>query len=113
MASQPTFRITKWYGDQILAKVQRASQAGIDDVLAESVADAEANHWWQSRQGTLAANIEREPAERVGRVIRGRFGTTSRQAFYGLFLERKMPFLRPAADRTFPRLASAIRSRLH
>jgi hypothetical protein len=112
VAGTPTFKITKWYGDQIVQKVQRASQAGIDDVLAESVADAEANHWWQSRSGTLEANTMREPAERVGRVVRGSFGVSARQAFYGLFLERRMPFLRPAADRTFPRLASAIRNRL-
>lgn len=107
------FRITKWYGDQIVAKVQRASQAGIDDVLENAVADAKSNHWWQSRQGTLEAGIIREPAERTARGgARGEFGTTSRQAFYGLFLERRMPFLRPAADRTFPQLAAAIKRRM-
>jgi hypothetical protein len=110
--AQAGFRITKWYADRVLAKVNRATLAGIDDTLEKSVEDAKANHWWQSREGTLEANIVREPAQRTSRGARGEFGTTSRQAFYGLFLERRMPFLRPAADRTFPLLKKAIQDRM-
>ena len=106
------FKITKWYGDEILRKVQRASTEAIDEVLAESVRDARSSRWWQSESGRLEANIVQEKAEATPRGARGRFGTTQRGGFYGLFLERRRPFLRPAGDRTFPRLAAAIRKRM-
>lgn len=104
--------ITSWHGDAVLARVQDAARRAIDDVNAEAARDAQGNHWWQSRDGQLESNIVHEPAERTATGARGRFGTTARQGFYGLILERKRPFLRPAADREWPDLADAIRRRL-
>jgi len=105
-------KIVKWYGDQILAKVDRALVAGIDEVTAEAAADARSNHWYTSESGQLEANTTNEPAQRTATGARGRFGWTAHGGFYGLFLERRSPILRPAADRTFPKLAAAIRRRL-
>lgn len=107
-----SIRIVKWYGDQVLAKVERATVAAIDEVTAEAADDARSNHWFASESGRLEANTQNEPAERTQRGIRGRFGFTSRGGFYGLFLERKTPILRPAGDRAFPKLAGAIRRRM-
>lgn len=101
-----------WKGPQVLASVQRATVAAVDETTKEAAQGASASHWWQSRSGLLEANIESEPAERKGRRVSGKFGTTQRQGFYGLFLERRTPFLRPAADRVFPHLAGLIRRRL-
>lgn len=101
-----------WRGPEVLAAVREATREAIDETTEEAAKDAAASHWWRNRSGLLEANIEHEPADRFGRTVRGRFGTTRRQGFYGLFLERRTPFLRPAADRNFPRLAQRIRGRL-
>jgi len=106
------FNIDRWYGDRILDKVQKASVEAIDEVLEDTAKDAASNHWWASRSGNLEGAIVAEAAERTPRGARGRFGSTQHEGFYGLFLERKTPFLRPAADRQFPKLAAAIKRRL-
>lgn len=102
-----------WRGKQVAEKVMRAAQEAVDDVTEEAAKDAAASHWWGARTGTLTANIVNEPAKRRGNLITGRFGSTQTQGFYGLFLERRSPFLRPAADRTFSTLARRIKARLH
>ena len=101
-----------WRGDEIAERIMQAAQASVDDITAKAAADAASNHWWQSRTGNLEGNIVNEPAKRVGGVITGKFGSTEGPGFYGWFLERKTPFLRPAADRNFPQLATQIRARL-
>jgi hypothetical protein len=107
-----------WNGDAVLARVTEAARVSIDETLREADLDATASHWWRNRTGNLELNIVTEPAKIVGPVISGRFGYTYsgkkgvRSGFYGLFLEMKMPVLRPAADRTFPTLAAKIRARL-
>lgn len=101
-----------WRGKEVLRSVQRATEAAINDVTERAAQDARANRWWASRSGTLAGEIVNERAVRRGKTIIGRFGTTKGRGFYGLFLEKRTPFLRPAADRQFPRLGAAIRRRL-
>ena len=109
-----------WNGDRLSQKVAQASRLAIDETLREADADATASHWWKNRTGNLEIQIVTERAHRIpGNRIAGRFGTTyfggkkgKRSGFYGLFLEYRRPFLRPAADRTFPRLADKIRRRL-
>jgi hypothetical protein len=104
--------VTDWRGEQILARVARASAEAIDQTTEEAAQDAAASHWWRSRSGQLEAEIISEPAEHHGDVVVGRFGSTRGPGFYGLILEHRTPFLRPAADRNFPKLAARIRARL-
>lgn len=104
--------LTSWHGDEIAARIERATRAAIDETTAEAAEDAKGSHWWQVGHGQLGGEIKSEPAERVGREVVGKFGTTQRRGFYGLFLERRTPFLRPAADRAFPELRKRIRRRL-
>lgn len=105
-------RITEWNGPEIARKIKRASVEAIDEVLEETDRDASASHWWQSDSGNLQEQIITEAAEEIPSGARGRFGTTRHRGFYGLILERRQPFLRPAADRNFPHLAAAIKKRL-
>lgn len=114
----------RWEGDKVRDRVLHAAADGIDDTLRDADAAATASHEWQNRTGNLEENIITEAAHRDGNEIVGRFGTTysplkgTRSGFYGLFLEEgtrriaPRPFLRPAADATFPGLAEKIREKL-
>jgi hypothetical protein len=103
-----------WKGPQIKARVERATLQAIDDCTEAAAKDAQTSHWWRNRSGDLQGNIIAETAKVMPNGHRrGRFGSSLRKGgFYGLFLERKRPFLRPAADREFPKLARTIRRRL-
>lgn len=104
-----------WHGKAVVARVLAASLEAIDDVTEQAAQDAQQNHWWRSRRGQagLEGEIVVEPASLVDGRPTGRFGTgLRRDGFYGLFLEQREPFLRPAADRAFPTLAKRIRKRL-
>lgn len=105
--------LVDWRGPQVRARVLAATKAAIDECTESAARDAAGNHWWRNRSGDLQGNIVSEPAKiENGRLV-GRFGTSlRREGFYGLFLERKTPFLRPAADREFPALARRVRVRL-
>lgn len=100
--------IRGWRGDKIVAKVEQAAREAIDETTAAAADAAQGSHWWQSRSGQLEDEIVNEPAKVKDGKITGRFGSTQRRGFYGLFHERKQPFLRPAADREFPKLAERI-----
>lgn len=106
-----------WNGDDLIARVAEAAREAIDETLAEADADASASHWWVNRTGNLESEIVTEDARVEGTRVAGRFGTTTmrrgrRTGWYGLFHEYTTPFLRPAADRTFPTLAAKIARRL-
>lgn len=107
----------EWNGDELVGRLAAAARVAIDETLKEADTEASASHWWRNRTGNLELNIVTEPAKIIGARVVGRFGTTrsqkgKRTGFYGLFLEYKTPFLRPAADITFPRLGDKIRRRL-
>lgn len=104
-------RIKEWHGPAISAKVKKASVAAIDEITEEAAEDASGSHWWANRSGGLEAQIKNEGAQPTARGAKGRFGST-RRGFYGLFHERRTPFLRPAGDRNFPKLAAAIKKRM-
>lgn len=106
------FRIKEWNGPEIAAKVKRASIDAIDELTERMDEDASGSHWWQSRTGRLESQIITEKAVATPTGAKGRFGTTEHQGFYGLILERRFPFLRPAFDRHARELAGAIRKRL-
>jgi len=103
-------RIVDWRGQQIVDRLLEAAREAIDEIMGEDVQQAAsaAPH----RTGRLAEEIVSEPAVIDGGKVRGKFGSTQRRGFYGLFLERQRPFLRPAADVLFPTLARRIKERL-
>lgn len=107
-----------WEGDKLVELVRRAARAGVDDTVEQAANDARLSHEWVNRNGQLEEEIVVEHADPADANPTARFGTTRRRGFYGLFHEEgtvneyARPFLRPAADRQFPRLATNIRSRL-
>lgn len=102
------FKITKWYGPDINTRIKMAAKVAIDQTTEAAAQSASTNHWWRNRSGLLASEILHDPAVIRGNKISGRFGST-RDAFYGLFLERRTPFLRPAADKEFKLLSKRIK----
>lgn len=100
-----------WKGDEVLARVKRAIPEAIDETTQEAAEHAKSEHWWQSH-GHLVGEIVNEPAQRHGTKVTGKFGSTQRRGFYGLFLEYREPFLRPAADATFHKLAGKIKRKI-
>lgn len=112
--STPGTRV-EWLGELVEARVLAGVVVAIDETTHAAAEDAKQSHWWQARRAEegLEGQIVAEPAKLNDRgEVVGRFGSSLRAAgFYGLFLERRMPFLRPAADRHFPRLVAIIRGR--
>jgi hypothetical protein len=109
-----------WNGDKLLERVARAAAEAIDETTAATQADAETTHWWTPRHARgLESQLRTEAAVADGSRIIGRVGVTYsgqkgvRSGFYGLFLETKTPWLRPAGDRNFPTLAARIARRLN
>jgi hypothetical protein len=107
-----------WNGDRVRARLVVASRAAISETLQAADDDASQSHSWQTRKGQLEEEIVTTSVEVHGSRMRGFFGTTRRRGFYGLFHEEgtvhefARPFLRPAADRTFPSLAGRIARKL-
>lgn len=102
----------KWNGDEVVENVVNAAKDAIDETTEAAAKDAASSHWWSSRGGQLESEIVSEPAKVVDGKLTGKFGTTKVRGFYGLFLERRTPFLRPAADRVFSTLTERIKGRL-
>ena len=102
-----------WKGEAIKDRIARATRDSIDEITEATADDAQRSHWWQSRHGRggLEGQIISEPARVVNGRLRGRVGTLRREGFYGLILEYKRPWLRPPADRNFPKLKRTIRKR--
>jgi hypothetical protein len=99
-----TFRL-KWNGPEILRLQEAKTIAAIDATTEEAARLAVTGRWWEARSAEgLVSEVKTQPARKVRSTISGRFGTTQRRGFYGLFLEREQPFLRPAADEAFPNL---------
>lgn len=103
----------KWLGDLIAAEAIEAAKIAIDEITHAAAEDAQQTHWWNNRTGDLERNTFAEPAELTPEgTVRGRFGSSlRREGFYGLFLERKEPWLRPAADRHFKNLKRVLRGK--
>lgn len=101
----------EWHGKEIAARALAAQLAAVSETTREAADDAAHDHWWQSRTGQLQSEVISEPAHPVPGGVAGKFGTTRRRGFYGLFEELKRPFLRPAADRVFPTLQEKLHKR--
>lgn len=103
----------EWLGEIVQARIVAATMAAIDETTHAAAEDAKTNHWWSNRTGSLEANTFNAPAVIDGPRIVGKFGSSMRrEGFYGLFLERRTPWLRPAADRHFHELPLKIRAGL-
>lgn len=107
-----------WRGKQFVEEMRTAARIGVNETVDAARDDAASSHEWLNRTGQLEEEIVSEHATSRQRDPVGRFGTTRRRGFFGLFHEEgtthefARPFLRPAADREFPSLAKRIRRRL-
>lgn len=117
--------------DAVVERVRGAAREGVNEIVDAARDDAEAVHPWKDDPGLHTLKSGRRVQTDLERQIQSRhadpkavnnptasFGTTERRGFYGLFHELgtkhefERPFLRPAADRQFPRLADVIREKL-
>lgn len=128
-----------WLGDQVVAKMRAAQVDGVNATMAAATTHAKRNHTWQNRTATLEGSIgvaePAAPAPSGG--VRGTWG--SRDVRYALIHEvggiirpvraralaipqpdgsvrlvkevtiPERPYLRPAADVEYPKLATHIR----
>lgn len=128
----------KWFGRKVTEKMRRAQVAGVNETLGASVVHAKQNHPWQNRTGALEGGIQivEFAAPKEGGGVKGVWGVTdARQARIleeGGTIKAKSakalhfviggehvvvkqvtippyPYLRPAADETYPSLARRIR----
>ena len=104
----------EWRGDRVEAKLIRAGIRGVNQTMSEAAAHAKNNHPWRNRTGILEGSIRPVVmAQERGSEIVGVWGSVD--VLYAVFLElgttmmRAFPFLRPAADAVYPRLAANIR----
>lgn len=127
-----------WNGPALTAKMRAAQKLGVNATMSEAVLHARRNHTWQNRQGRLEASINiATPAREDGAGVVGTWGSTDVR--YALIHELggvivpvrakalkipqpdgsfrfvksvkipPRPYLRPAADAVYPKLAGKIR----
>ncbi len=104
-----TFRLN-WKGKAVEGKVQRCEKQGINITMTEAVIEAKNNHPWIFDTGALEKSIQiTQKATAQFATVVGQWGTKGVE--YGIFLETnpKWMWLRPAADQTYPNLASNIK----
>lgn len=120
-----------WKGDAVKRKLLRSARIGIDATLSACVQHARSNHGagahGQQRYETQRSNLERntkivQPARQQGGSIVGRWGVIGvaqarriELGFQGkdslgrVFDQPPFPYLRPAGDEEYPKLAGRIR----
>lgn len=128
-----------WNGPALTAKMRQAQKLGVNATMAECVRHAKANHTWDNQTGILEGSIKiAEFAREDGAGVAGTWGSTDVR--YALIHELggvivpvraqalkfrlpdgsfrivksvtipARPFLRPAADAVYPKLAGNIRA---
>ena len=98
-----------WNGDRVAAKVRAASEAAINETMADAVIQAKQHHpGWQNRTGTAEGSVRIvQPATQGREGIYGEWGSV--RVNYVIWLELKHgSFLRNAADHTYPALGKTI-----
>ncbi|MEP9402039.1 hypothetical protein [Sphingomonas sp. VNH70] len=127
-----------WQGPAIGAKMQAAQIAGVNGTMARCVQHAKTNHDWENRTATLEGGIAIvDYAVVAGAGVRGTWGVqdvvyalihelggvikpvTAKALAFGdgqggmVFVQSvtipARPYLRPAADKLYPGLATRIR----
>lgn len=129
----------KWNGKAVTRKMRAAQMEGVNATMGASVAQAKREHSWQNRTGVLEGGIDvADYAKPEGDGVRGTWGV--RDVVYariheeggtirpknakalavplpegGIALVQSVtiparPYLRPAADVEYPKLAKRIRN---
>lgn len=128
-----------WTGDAVTERMKQAQIAGVNRTMAQSVNHAKSNHGWQNRTGVLEGGVDVvDYAIPIPEGVRGVWGV--QDVVYALaqelgativpvkakalaipqpgggvkFVSKVVipasPFLRPAADVQYPKLADNIRA---
>lgn len=106
------------------ARAARAQIRAVNRTMGESVESAQASHEWQNRTGILEGSIKIvSPAHREGNGASGEWGSVD--VVYAAIHEfggqagadhsvtiPPRPYLRPAADRTYPKLPKYLRQEM-
>lgn len=82
------------------------------DTRMDLPAHSAAGHPWYGVSPRVESAVDSTEAKADGQTVSASFGATKRRGDYGLMLERMNPYLRPAADKTFPTFAGRIREHL-
>jgi HK97 gp10 family phage protein len=102
-----------WKGDELKKKMDRVVPWAINSIMADCVREAKQVHPWKVRTGTLQGGIQMRVAELIGSAWVGLWGVWG--VLYAIFQElgtvkmRANPFLRPAADKLYPKLKEKIK----
>ena len=103
----------KWEGDKVIKKMDKCIIQGMNQTMAKAAVHAKQNHPWVNRTGILEGSIRPVVAARkVGDEVIGLWGSVD--VSYALALElggvnrAPAPYLRPAADAEYPKLADRI-----
>ncbi len=102
----------KWYGPQIVRKMELTATEAIDDVMAKAVTHAKQNHpGWESESGKAEDSIKvLQPATVKGNKTIGIWGSLGIP--YMLYLEFKRGHaLTGAADAMYPQLPKTLRTK--
>lgn len=106
-----------WEGDKVIKKMDGCIMQGINQTMSAAAIHAKKNHPWRNRTGTLEGSIRPVIAARkIGDEFVGLWGSVDVE--YALVLELgsmgrvgipPYPYLRPAAEAEYPKLAGRIR----
>lgn len=121
----------RWRGNQVLRNVRRAQRRGVNDTMAAAVIHAKSNHGpgahsfgrFETQTGALEGSIQiAQPARTTRTGAHGRWGSLDiayarrvELGFQGkdsagrVIDQPPYPFLIPAAQAEYPRLAGRIR----
>lgn len=99
-----------WRGDDVLRRVQRATEFGIDRTMADAVVESKRNHpGWKNKTGTAEGSIRivKEAGENALGGTSGEWGSTG--VNYMIFLEVKHGSALRSATRVYRNLKRYIR----
>lgn len=106
-------KIVEWHGDKILKRLEEAQRLGIDTTTAAAVTPAK--KFVRVKTRILQGSIQTRQAVKEGKQWVGRWG--SFDVNYALWQEIKTfsqaghrPYLRPAAEIEYPKLAGRIKA---
>lgn len=104
----------EWFGPELVAKKREEAVVMLNETAEEGAQLAIQGKWWTPRRGAegLVGEVVVEPAELRMRILQSKFGSTMRRGFFGLFLEKQQPWIRPAGDKAAAHLLARLRGRL-
>jgi hypothetical protein len=119
-----------WNGEDLKAKKDRACIWGVNKTLENCVRGAKREHKFKNRSSTLEGSIQARPAQKDGNAVKGEWGSYNLD--YAASIEggskahdipnafgkgitvrhpgiKALPFLRPQADKHYPKLLGLIK----